>query len=339
MSKLKEFNKLTSKLTESQRQELYKNARSKEYYQDIWQSVGKCVFCDLKDKYILLEENNVVLTINLYPYIDGQMMAIPKRHVSSLKDLSQAEWQTMRKFSYIAKKLIKKVHKHKAMWNLIREGGDIAQMTVSDHLHMQLIPFDNKDLASWNFRKLKYTPLENVQKYKDSIDELSLAFEKFDRKYTQSHQKDIVVDLLIFNNSKVLLQERKKEFKFSPDIYTLPGGHVLHTDKSLLDALKREVKEEINYTIVENDVELANSELSTLKQNLVLDKNTKVNKTFSFVWNTYLLKCFDNTQEIIPNDDCKKIHWIDLKDVKNNPRISPNLKKVILKTAIKVYSK
>src|SRR5687767_14013400 len=96
-------------------QALMKSARTSGKYTEIWQNTGKCVFCDLKEKYILHEENGVALTINLYPYIDGQMMAIPKRHLSSPKELTSEEWETMRKFSYIAKKLIKKAHKHKGM--------------------------------------------------------------------------------------------------------------------------------------------------------------------------------------------------------------------------------
>ena len=38
----------------------YRDARISGRYEDIWQSVGKCVFCDLKDKYIIFEENGIV---------------------------------------------------------------------------------------------------------------------------------------------------------------------------------------------------------------------------------------------------------------------------------------
>lgn len=336
MSKRKLANKVTSVLSQTQKQELYKNARSEKYYQDIWQNVGKCVFCDLNSKYILHEENNVVLTINLYPYIDGQLMAIPRRHVSSLKDLTQIEWETMRKFSYIAKKIIRSAHNHKAVWNLVREGGESAQMTVSDHLHMQLIPFDSKDLATWNFRKLKYTPLENVAKYKQAYEEFKQAYTKFDKKYSQKTSRDIVVDLLIIHELKVLLQERKNEFKFSPDVYTLPGGHVNHDDLSLLDALKREVKEEINYEFSFDDVELINSQLGKIKQNVSIMDQVSTSKSLNFIWNTYLLTNFDKTQDLSANDDCERLHWVHLKDVLDHKHISADLKKIILKTAIKL---
>ena len=93
----------------SDTQQYYKNARLSGDYAQIWRNTGKCVFCDLKKKYILLEENEIVLTINLFPYTDGQLMAIPRQHISSPKQLSQTQWETIRQFNYVAKKMIKKV--------------------------------------------------------------------------------------------------------------------------------------------------------------------------------------------------------------------------------------
>ncbi len=160
-----------------------KNARAKGHYDQIWQNTGKCVFCDLKDKYILLEENEIVLTINLYPYIDGQLMAIPRRHIRSPKELTPKQWETMRKFAYLAKKIIKQVHGCKGMWSLIREGGEKAQMTVTDHLHMQFIPFDEPDLCQWNYRRLRYTPLENAALYKKEAKKIKRILKRFEKKY------------------------------------------------------------------------------------------------------------------------------------------------------------
>jgi diadenosine tetraphosphate (Ap4A) HIT family hydrolase len=160
-----------------------KNARTSGEYDKIWQSTGKCVFCDLKDKYILFEENDIALTINLYPYIDGQILAIPRNHIQSPKELSPEQWDIIRKFNYLAKKMMKKIYGYKAMWTLIREGGDLAQMSVSDHLHVQFIPFDAKDLCVWNYRELKNTPLENVKLYKDQEKEMKELIEKFESKY------------------------------------------------------------------------------------------------------------------------------------------------------------
>jgi diadenosine tetraphosphate (Ap4A) HIT family hydrolase len=164
-------------------QEKMKMARSQDWYDSIWKSVGKCVFCDLKDKYILYEENEIVLTINLYPYIDGQIMAIPRNHIQSPKELTSKQWETIRKMNYLAKKLMKKIYGYRGLWTLIREGGEVANMTVTDHLHVQFIPFDAPDLCKWNYRDLKYTPIENVEKYREQAEDMKKLLKKFEKKY------------------------------------------------------------------------------------------------------------------------------------------------------------
>ena len=169
----------------SQDQQYKRDARVNGEYANIWQNTGKCVFCDLKEKYILLEENEIVLTLNLYPYADGQLMAIPRQHLSSPKELSAKQWETIRKFGYLAKKLIKKVHGCRGMWTLIREGGEQAQMSVTDHLHVQFIPFSHPELCQWQYQKLQHTPLENAALYKKERDLIKKALKKFEQKYQQ----------------------------------------------------------------------------------------------------------------------------------------------------------
>jgi len=164
-------------------QDITKTARTSGEYAKIWQNTGKCVFCDLKDKYIILEENEIVLTINIYPYLDGHLMAIPRKHISSPKDLTTTQWDTIRKFSYLAKKMLRKIYGYKSMWTLIREGGTNAQMTVTDHLHVQFIPFDAPDLCQWNYREIKHTALENTQKYKDKMADIKKLAKRFEKKY------------------------------------------------------------------------------------------------------------------------------------------------------------
>ncbi len=170
-------------LEDQKKQELYRDARTTGAYNEIWQSVGKCVFCDLKDKYIVYEENGMVLTIAVFAYIDGHMMIIPRRHVRSAKDLTPQEWETTRKLTYIAKKIIRDVHDIKGIQMVLRDGGVVAQSTVSDHLHMHCIPFDAPDLSVWNYRKLANTPLENAELYKNSQKKIVTLGKRFDEKY------------------------------------------------------------------------------------------------------------------------------------------------------------
>ncbi|HSW79319.1 MAG TPA: HIT domain-containing protein, partial [Candidatus Saccharimonadales bacterium] len=163
------------------KQEYYKNARTGGYYGDIWKTVGKCVFCDMRQKYIFFEENGVVMTVHLYAYIDGCLMIIPRRHIKSVKELSPEEWETMRKMMYIAKKMIREIYGIKGM-QIIQKDGNLAQSTV-EHLHFQCIPFDAPDLNTWHPRELQYTPLENAEKFKAKHDEIEKLSKRFDKKY------------------------------------------------------------------------------------------------------------------------------------------------------------
>jgi len=166
---------------EQAKQVSYRDARIKKQYDDIWQNVNKCVFCDLKDKYILHEENGMVLSITLFAYIDGHMMIIPRRHVTSVKELTPLEWETVRKLMYLAKKMAKDAHGIKGM-QYIQKDGSVAQSTVG-HLHFHCLPFDDPNLSTWNLRPLKHTPLENVALYKEHADKYAKIAERFDKKY------------------------------------------------------------------------------------------------------------------------------------------------------------
>ncbi|HSX28794.1 MAG TPA: deaminase [Candidatus Saccharimonadales bacterium] len=170
---------------EAQRKQIqYRDARFTNQYDAIWQGVGKCVFCDLRDKYVIHEENGVVLTITLFAYIDGHMMILPRRHVDSPKELTSEEWEAIRKMMYIARKLIKKVHKVKGIQFVQKEGAD-AQATVGGHLHYHAVPFNAPDLNVWNYRRLTYTPLENARLYQNARKEIAKLSAKFDTKYQE----------------------------------------------------------------------------------------------------------------------------------------------------------
>lgn len=168
---------------EHDKQVYYRDARTKGYYGKIWTSVGKCVFCDLREKYIVHEENGVTLVVALFAYIDGNMMIIPRRHIKSAKELTAEEWETVRKFMYIAKKIIRKVHGLTDVQYLLRDGGVTVNSTVQDHFHMHVIPFDAPDLGTWNYRTLKYTPLQNASLFKAQAKTIQRLSSKYNDKY------------------------------------------------------------------------------------------------------------------------------------------------------------
>jgi diadenosine tetraphosphate (Ap4A) HIT family hydrolase len=172
---------------EQKQQEFYRDARFNNQYDAVWKTVGECAFCEPREKYIFYEENGIAMTISLYAYIDGHFLIIPRRHIRSVKEFTPAEWETIRKCIYIAKKLIRKVHTINGMQVVLKDGAT-AQSTVNDHLHFHCIPFDAPDLSVWNYRKLKNTPLENVGLYKQQGKKISELAKRFEKKYKQGDE-------------------------------------------------------------------------------------------------------------------------------------------------------
>lgn len=314
--------------SEAEKQALYRDARYLNKYDDIWQTVGKCAFCDLKDKYIFFEENGIVMTISLYAYIDGHFMIIPRRHVRSVKDLTEREWQTVREFMYLAKKLIRKVHGTKGM-QFVQKDGANAQSTV-EHLHFHCIPFDSPDLATWNFRKLENTPLENVAQYKQAAKQIISIKQKFETKYRNPSGLAVVVDAIIMNEkNEVLFEERSNSQKLSPNYIVLPGGLVDNFSATLEEELAREVHEETGLKIDQKSSKLVSSEITYLDREVASKplERTYVHRD-QFVRNTYTVKSITTKTKLTPGDDSNGFMWVPLDKIASHPRISPGTKGV-----------
>jgi diadenosine tetraphosphate (Ap4A) HIT family hydrolase/8-oxo-dGTP pyrophosphatase MutT (NUDIX family) len=312
---------------EQEKQIAYRDARFSDNYDSIWQNVGKCVYCDLNDKYVFYEENGVVMTINLFAYIDGHLLIVPRRHVKSPKDLTSREWDTVRKFAYIAKKLVKSVHGAEGM-QIVQKDGANAQSTVTDHVHFQCIPFDSPDLCKWNYRKLTYTPLENANLYKQARSKIMSAERKYQEKYQHPSSVSVVCDLIIVSrDGEVLFQERHDADSLSPSTLSLPGGSVDDFNSSLESELAREIKEETGLDLDTSKISLFASRLSTLgyaRRSIPL--KVKYTHRTRVLWNTYILRDFDPSAKLTPGDDCREFVWIPLNEIAGHGNLSPDMK-------------
>lgn len=167
-----------------EQEKAYKTARTTGAYDQIWQTVGRCVFCDhdqTQRHHEVYEENGVYMTVPAYAYVDGHLLVIPRRHVRSVKELTPEEWETMRKMFYLAKKMIREAHGVKGM-QIVQKDGVTAQSTV-EHLHFHCIPFDSPDLSVWNYRDLAETPHENAKKYLAHNEKMQKLAKRFGEKY------------------------------------------------------------------------------------------------------------------------------------------------------------
>jgi diadenosine tetraphosphate (Ap4A) HIT family hydrolase/ADP-ribose pyrophosphatase YjhB (NUDIX family) len=260
-------------------------------------------------------------------------MIIPRRHIRSLKELSQTEWDTIRTFSYIAKKMIREVYGIKGMQLVFKDGAD-AQSTVDQHLHFHCIPFDAPDLAVWNYRKLQHTPLENVARYREHAKRFAQHDARFAGKYTNANRLPIICDAILFNTKdEILFQERAQHLKFVPDIMTIPGGRVTDFDVPLEHELAREVREETGLAVDVARFNLVASRISSLvrtRHEAHIGMRYPVPETFML--NTYVYARPISEREMldmVPGDDCAQFVWVSRVDVAHHPRISDEIKKTI----------
>lgn len=140
---------------------LQKSARTTGQYAKVLADLKKCVFCDLRAKYIIAEEKGVVLSVNLFPYTDSQLIIIPRRHLSHFQEINTQEWAAIKKLTTLAYKLLKDVYKLADCWIIYREG-DVSGKTVQ-HLHFNIIPY-NKALHTWNYQKITKEPIKVADK-------------------------------------------------------------------------------------------------------------------------------------------------------------------------------
>ncbi|MBU0649864.1 HIT domain-containing protein [Patescibacteria group bacterium] len=141
------------------------NPRVSDWYDRVVSSLDKCVFCDLKAKYILAEESGMVLTVNLFPYLDGHLLIIPRAHQEKFCELDSRQWAAVDHLTRLGMTLLKQTFGVEDCHLLYREGGVISGKSLG-HLHFHLMPcvtgFVTRDQKGiyYNYRELKLTPLK-----------------------------------------------------------------------------------------------------------------------------------------------------------------------------------
>ena len=115
------------------------------------QSKGKCIFCDAVDKdisdmnnLVVHKSKNTFVIMNLYPYNNGHLMIVPKRHLPSIDKLTVEESHELMDEIVIAEKVLQKVYSPQGLnigANLGRAGG----AGIEDHIHFHVVPRWNGD--------------------------------------------------------------------------------------------------------------------------------------------------------------------------------------------------
>jgi len=142
------------------------SARLEGRYREIAQNLAKCIFCDLRDKYVVTRQDSWVLTVNIYPYIDGQLLVLPERHVESYQDLTSKDLLTSDRLIRKGIRLLKRGMGIQNYWIILREG-KLAGKTVK-HLHWNVMPYI-EGLNTWHYQEIKVEPLKLAKKLRRAL--------------------------------------------------------------------------------------------------------------------------------------------------------------------------
>jgi ATP adenylyltransferase len=115
------------------------------------QNNSNCIFCDALShevsdlKNLVVHKANLTYTIlNLYPYNNGHLMVVPKRHIWEFEKLNMDESNEMMEQLKYAKLVLEQIYKPQGFnmgLNLGRAGG----AGIKEHLHFHIVPRWNGD--------------------------------------------------------------------------------------------------------------------------------------------------------------------------------------------------
>ena len=104
-----------------------------------------CLFCSVPPEEILIDGPIAMARIGNHPVSPGHTLIVPKRHVASFFETTEAERLAMFRLLDEAKVILDRKHKPDG-YNIGINGGEAAGQTVM-HLHIHLIPRYKGDRA------------------------------------------------------------------------------------------------------------------------------------------------------------------------------------------------
>jgi ATP adenylyltransferase len=115
------------------------------------QSAEGCIFCEALKKepedlnnLLVRKSGNTMVILNLYPYNNGHLMIVPKRHIGSIEKITAEESHHLMDEIILAEKVLRIVYAPQGFnigANLGRAGG----AGIEDHVHFHIVPRWNGD--------------------------------------------------------------------------------------------------------------------------------------------------------------------------------------------------
>ena len=104
----------------------------------------RCIFCDAgpessRDELVLVRTPLSFVVLNLYPYNNGHLMVVPKRHVASLASSTPEELTDLMRLTRHAEIALAEAYTPQGL-NIGINLGRPAGAGIVDHLHVHLVP-------------------------------------------------------------------------------------------------------------------------------------------------------------------------------------------------------
>ena len=109
--------------------------------------MNDCVFCNLDESRIEIENDLALSFKDLYPVTNGHTLVIPKRKVQSFFDLTEEETAAMFELLYLQKEDLKNKDSSITGFNIGVNDGEDAGQTIM-HCHIHLIPRRKNDVVN-----------------------------------------------------------------------------------------------------------------------------------------------------------------------------------------------
>lgn len=113
--------------------------------------VGSCIFCDAQvpgeqTPLVVHTGERAFVILNKFPYNNGHLMIVPKRHAARLAELDSDELLEVMELAQLVERALTDVYRPHG-FNLGINVGKPAGAGIADHLHLHVVPRWNGDTS------------------------------------------------------------------------------------------------------------------------------------------------------------------------------------------------
>lgn len=102
-----------------------------------------CIFCDASAgrdiDLVVLRARHAYVILNLYPYNNGHLMVVPKRHLAALEALTPDEQVELMQLARLSEMALNEAYRPQGI-NVGINLGKAAGAGIENHLHIHLVP-------------------------------------------------------------------------------------------------------------------------------------------------------------------------------------------------------